>query len=172
MKVFSNGFNLYGQLIKPNELIENFSVLFESEVIKNFEINHSFSFMHTHDLVINYRKTNQTIPLHSMKIRKIISNDERIIILCENGDCLKLDCDEEFTIKMLVNLLNDGSTDKITNVSCGSKMTVFYSEMGKVFTLANPLKFEKMDIIQIECGREHCLLLDQTGNIYSFGRGR
>lgn len=173
MKVFGNGFNLYGQLIKPRNLVEDFDVIYESEVIKNFGINYSFSYFITEDSLLVFPKTKKGIIIDTAKIVKIVSNDERMIILHDDGRLFKLNCNEEFTINNVPKLWDaELDCDKIVNVSCGSKIDVFYSKKGKLFTTARELKFEKDNVVQIECGREHCLLLDKTGNVYSFGRGR
>lgn len=173
MRVFANGFNLYGQLIKPNCLIQDFDVIFKSEVIKNFGINHSFSYFHTKDSFLVYPKINKELILDIVAILKVASNDERIIILYYDGILIKCDCHEEFTTKNVQRMWeNEVMNDKIINVSCGSKINVFYTENGRIGSMANRLKFQKDDIVQMTCGREHCLLLDKTGNVYSFGRGR
>lgn len=173
MKVFANGFNLYGQLIKTKNLIEGFDVVYESEVIKNFGLNYSFSYFLTKDSLLMFPKTKKEIIIDTTKIIKIASNDERIIGLYDDGRLAKLDYDEVLTMKNVPKLWDtELDCDNIVNVSCGSKIDVFYSKKGQLFTTTRKLKFEKDNVAQIECGREHCLLLDETGNVYSFGRGR
>lgn len=174
MKVLGKGFNLYGQLIKPTNVVVDYVVIFESEVIKSFGINYSFSYFHTNDSFMIFPTASNKVTVDEKKIVTVASNDERIVVLYDNGILVRLNYDnEKLTINNVPLLLDrERSSDKIVNVSCGSKMTVFYSQEGKLLTLANKLKFEKNDIVQIECGREHCLLLDKAGNVYSFGRGR
>lgn len=174
MKVFARGFNLYGQLIKPTSVVQDFDVIFESEVIKNFGINYSFSYFHTNDSFVVFPKPNKSINLDRKNIFTIVSNDERIIILYDDGTLIKLDYNNEnFSINKVPRLMDtEEFIENIDNVSSGSKITVFYSKKGKLYTMANLVTFEKNDVVQIECGREHCLLLDGAGNVYSFGRGR
>lgn len=173
MRIYSNGFNLYGQLIKPNSLIHDFDVIFESEVIKNFGINHSFSYFHTDDSFLLYPKINRDIFIETKKIGEVASNDERIIILYDDGNLVQSNYNEEFTIQNVPRIWdNEETNDKIISVSCGSKINVIYTEQKRLGSITSHLKFQNDDIVQMKCGREHCILLDKTGNVYSFGRGR
>lgn len=171
MKVFANGFNLYGQLIKSTKLVSHFDVIFESEVIKNFAINHSYSYFHTNESILIFPKTSKELRIDARGVSKVISNDQRVIILQDDGMLSKLEYGED-NPKCLPKFYKAEEMNKIVNVGCGSKINIFYSEEGNLFSISNNLKFVNKDILQLECGREHCLLLDKSGNVYSFGRGR
>lgn len=174
MKVFAIGFNLYGQLLKPACLLKKFEIIFESEVIQNFVINYSYSCFHLKDSIEIFSNTKKSVPFTMADITKVASNDERIIVLTSVGKMLKLDYEDEYPeFKDMPHLLDvDHINDRIVDVSCGSKLTVFVSQERKLLTMANQLHFDKKDIVQIHCGREHCILLDKSGNVYTFGRGR
>lgn len=172
MKVFANGFNVYGQLIKPTDLLEDFDVVFESEVIKNFGINHSFSYFHTNDSLLVFPKNKEDVMLDTTKVAKVVSNDERIIILYEDGMLVNVEYNEVITKNVLKICGTEDFNDEVVNLGCGSKINLFYSSKGHLFTIGNQLNFCHNNIVQIECGREHYLLLDKNGNVYAFGRGR
>lgn len=172
MKVFANGFNLYGQLNQSTRLVADFIVVFESEVIKNFGINQFYSYFHTTDSFLLFPASNKSNTVNAAEILKVASNDDRIVILYRNGMVCKLDYNELILNRVPFLFNTEESEDRIIEVSLGSKMSIFCSKNGKLFTIASIMKFESKNIIQIECGKEHCLLLDEAGNVYSFGRGR
>lgn len=173
MKVFANGFNLYGQLIKPTDLVEEFDVVFEADDIKNFGITHSFSYFHTNENLLVFPNSIEDIILDTKNIAKVVSNDDRIVILYNDGTLVKMEFVENLITKNVINICDTVELDdKVVNLECGSKMNVFYSDKGRLFTLGNQMNFVHDNVVQIECGREHCLLLDKNGNVYAFGRGR
>lgn len=172
MKLFANGFNLYKQLVKPETVLEELTEVFKSEVIMSFCVQHSFSLLQT-EIGIKVFPEERNLVLRDINVVKIATNDDRILILDKNGMLVKFDIgriEEPCCIPDL--LCSEESSEQIVNIYCGSKIAVAYSNKGKLFNIPEKLKFEHKDIIDIQCGREHCLLLDKIGNVYSFGRGR
>lgn len=173
MRLFVNGFNLYKQLVKSKNVLEEFTPVVESEVIKNVCIQHSFSIIQTEKDVKYISEEDRNLVSSDVEVIKIVCNDDRILILDNFGKLMKFDIDNIEAPSTVPNLVNsEESSEQIVNISCGSKITVAYSNKGKLFNIPEQLNFERKDIIDIQCGREHCLLLDQYGNVYSFGKGR
>lgn len=172
MKLFANGFNVYKQLGELEAILKKFTICFESEVINCFFINHSYSLLQNEQDVVIYPRKDQQLLYGNKGIMKIASNNVRVLILDESGRLLKFDLSNFKVPSIIPNLLGLEEFEQIVNISCGSKITVAYTNEGKLFNIPEKLNFKNKDIIDLQCGREHCLLLDNKGNVYSFGRGR
>lgn len=172
MKVMCNGFNLYNQLNNADPIIETLKLCFEGDEILNFCINHTFSILHTRDKCLQLFP-NKDVVEFKVNIVKIVSSDEKIIALDDAGRLYKINVENPFKIKELPNfLMSEHSDEVVKDISIGCKITVAYTNRGSIYNVPNKLSYENANIIDIKCGKEHCLLLDQQGNIYSFGRGR
>ncbi|CAH1170552.1 unnamed protein product [Phaedon cochleariae] len=174
MRVFCNGLNLYGQLNTNKAVVGNLEPVFEFEVIRKMCINYCFSVILTSDdCLICWKNEMHLVPRKSGEtILHVTSNDERIISLSETGKLAKSDLDKLCDFKEMMSILScESAEEKIINVSSCSKLTVAYSNKGAIFNIPNRLHFINPHIVDVKCGREHCLLLDQFGTVYSFGRG-
>ncbi|KAJ8960060.1 hypothetical protein NQ318_009502 [Aromia moschata] len=172
MRVFCNGFNLYGHLNLSEPLIEWFTPVFVDKPITDIFINHSFTVLQTKDNVKVFFENKEKNISNCGSIIKVCSNDEKIIILNDQGKLFKIELIDFNVVHELPDFLcSEVSKAKIVNISCGSKLYVAYSNQGNIFNIPNKLTFENVDIIDIKCGREHCLMLDKVGNVYTFGRG-
>ncbi|KDR22087.1 probable E3 ubiquitin-protein ligase HERC4 [Zootermopsis nevadensis] len=65
----------------------------------------------------------------------------------------------------------DTGTDPIVRVCCGSTFDVALSESGHAFVLPSPIYHPGVKVTQVACGNEHCLLLTETGQVFTWGRG-
>ncbi|XP_076250887.1 RCC1 domain-containing protein 1, partial [Rhynchophorus ferrugineus] len=63
------------------------------------------------------------------------------------------------------------NSDSIKILTCGLKLNIAYTENGLLYSIPEKINFENKNIVDIKIGREHCLLLDTSGNVYAFGRG-
>jgi alpha-tubulin suppressor-like RCC1 family protein len=43
---------------------------------------------------------------------------------------------------------------------------------GRAFVLPSPIYHPGVRVAQVACGNEHCLLLTETGQVFSWGTGR
>ncbi|XP_018573093.1 ultraviolet-B receptor UVR8 [Anoplophora glabripennis] len=171
MKLLCNGFNLYRQLGTTDLVLEKFTEIFGGYSVNDININHSFSVLKT-DGSYKVICRNKQICLSSCgKIIKMCCNDERIILVNDKGKLFKIDFANIDTPCDISNILNLPCNEQIVNVSCGSKLTIVYSDKGSLYNVPNKLVFNSENIVDIQCGREHCLLLDKFGNVYTFGRG-
>lgn len=172
MKLLCNGFNLYRQLGITEHLLEKFTEIFGGYSVEDLDINHSFSVIKT-DGNCKIVNENKEVCLSSCgKIIKMCSNEERVVLLNDEGKLFKVDLTDIDTPCDISNVLNLSSNEQIVNISCGSKLTIAYSDKGSLYSIPNKLIFSNENIVDIQCGREHCLLLDKFGNVYTFGRGR
>jgi hypothetical protein len=57
-----------------------------------------------------------------------------------------------------------------------SHKTVIHGHMayvaGHAFVLPSPIYHPGVRVTQVACGNEHCLLLTETGQVFSWGTGR
>lgn len=171
MKILCNGFNLYQQLGATDHVLEKFTKVFEGYCIEDLDINHSFSVIRIGEIYKIVHKNIEKCLNKCGNIVRMCSNDERVVLLNDNGRLYKIDLtdiDTPFDISRILNLSNE----EIINIICGSKLIIAYSNNGSVYNIPHKLNFNNKNIVDIQCGREHCLLLDKFGNIYTFGRGR
>lgn len=61
--------------------------------------------------------------------------------------------------------------DRIVKVACGAKISVALSKEGKLFRIPDEIPCD-LKIKDIVGGREHCMILDERGTVYTFGTGR
>ncbi|KAG5891569.1 hypothetical protein JTB14_015836 [Gonioctena quinquepunctata] len=172
MRVFCNGFNLYGQLNQSEPVVEDFKLCFDFEVIKHVCINHSYTVIVSGDeCVVFYEKDKISLKTPN-EVVVVSSNDERIIFLTDSGNLVKAELEDFKLIREIPNtLFSDESGEKIIKVCSGSKLTVAYSSGGAVFNIPQKLNFCDGNVVDIRCGREHCILLNTYGEVFSFGRG-
>ncbi|XP_028136795.1 RCC1 domain-containing protein 1 [Diabrotica virgifera virgifera] len=174
MKIYSRGFNLFGEITEP--ILNNFTLVVEFEVIKKVCLNFSYSIFHTdkecflyvHEGVIDLVKAFEG------DVSMVGSSDDFYLFLKDTGELLLGD---------LNNLQESVQThyekhfpDKaIKDIVCGSKIIVIYGTDGTVCKVIDSvpevLKFKCNNIVDVKCGKEHCLILDEIGNVYSFGVG-
>ncbi|XP_023014291.2 RCC1 domain-containing protein 1 isoform X1 [Leptinotarsa decemlineata] len=168
MKVYCKGFNLYGQLNQPEPVVEEFKQCFDFEVIKRVCFNHSYTVILTGDQGIVLQQKDKIHLKSTSEIILVTSNDDRVVLLDKVGNLLKAELSD---FSLICEIPNSFFSEKIINVSCGSKLTVAYSIGGFIYNVPQKLDFCNTSIVDVTCGREHCLLLDEFGNVYSFGRG-
>lgn len=61
--------------------------------------------------------------------------------------------------------------DSIVRVCCGVTFDVAVSTSGCAFVLPSPIYYPGVRVTQVACGSEHCLLLTETGQVFSWGMG-
>ncbi|KAF5296640.1 hypothetical protein FQR65_LT10180 [Abscondita terminalis] len=167
MRVFCSGFNLYGQFINcPTYVVDNF-VDYTYDVT-HFEPSQTFNVVTTSDGVYFHgSKCNKTHQVHklvddyTLTIKQIKCVDNKILMLLDNGDLFKIDRDT----KELVHV-----TKNIKKISLGVTINVAVTNDGRLLNLPHQLEYEGGLIKKVACGREHCLILDELGKVYSFGR--
>ncbi|KAJ8917839.1 hypothetical protein NQ315_010751 [Exocentrus adspersus] len=172
MKFLCNGFNLYGQLASPGYLLEKFTPVFGGyTTVKDICVGHTFS-------ALNLGKSCKIITNgtendfgSSGEVIKMCTNDVRLVFLDDNGKLIKINLEDIDNPSEISGMLLMDSNEKIVNISCSSKLAVAYSDKGSLFNIPHKLDFMNEYIIDIQCGKEHCLLLDEHGNVYTFGRG-
>ncbi|XP_060529192.1 RCC1 domain-containing protein 1 [Cylas formicarius] len=172
MKVFVRGFNLYNQLNSREHVLNNFSPSIKiNDAESCFKIGHTFSLIYSNNLLRFYGKAMPKY-LDSKKLENILNvscNDNFIVLLNSEGKMLKIAVDEPQLITEIPKFWND--EDKIKLISVGETMTVAVTELGNIYTISEQLDFRNQNIKVLKTGREHCILLDDYGNVYSFGRG-
>lgn len=102
------------------------------------------------------------------------ANDEAVTVLNQEGNLLKVNLYnyEVNTVPNFLNVEDRDETDRLSKIACGSNLTVGVTAHGNVFNGPNRLDFVGQNIVDVCVGREHCLLLENSGDVYSFGRGR
>ncbi|XP_019528473.3 E3 ISG15--protein ligase HERC5 [Aedes albopictus] len=122
-------------------------------------------------------ETSHTVDAGS-RIVQLSANNWYCLILLENGHLLKYDIYSQQTNKLdfltVENSPETESTETITHIACGEKVSVAVTSPGKfVFNIpSKTFTFPKhVRIRKIAVGLEHCLLLTGNGDVYSWGCG-
>jgi alpha-tubulin suppressor-like RCC1 family protein len=166
MKVFYNGFNLHRQFPSSENLVESF-IDHVYQDLGNIEVSYHNAVLLVANVLVLRGAKNETLPIQG-KITQISCNEDKVLVLLDNGELLKItDC-----VTKVPKLMDLDCDDYITRISCGSKLTTALTKKGVVYNVPNKLDFDGREIVDMKTGREHCLLLDKTGNVFSFGRGR
>ncbi|XP_030749755.1 ultraviolet-B receptor UVR8 [Sitophilus oryzae] len=172
MRIFCRGFNLYNQLNSPEVCVEEFEPTIEEDSIQYFEIKHSFSVIVSNDIIkvfCNCLENNVVDCKRIQDIKCITANEDAVIVANSSGQLYKISVDDLNQISLLPKFIDDNRVVRM--LSCGAKLNIAYTSEGLLYTIPEKVNFKSEDIVEIKTGREHCLLLDKLGNVYSFGRG-
>lgn len=185
MKVKYTGFNLYGQCSRCEQLIIERFYDYDQNDLCDLELLHTATISKlTDEIVIEggmRDQTHQKCSVESIDSKKIIGmsgTEKRMLFLDDQGTFYRLNLEEPENIVALPDFTKVESccknSDKIILFSSGAKLTVALTSNGNLFNAPNLLHFEGKEncIVNICTGKEHCLLLDSKGNVYSFGMGR
>lgn len=171
MKVCFNGFNLYNQLSSREYLVKEFGV-FNIENLIKIEVRSTFAVLLVADIMYLRNRKNVEMCQIMGNISNFTASDDKILALTRDHKLLKINKDDISDIKDITNQIRL-ENDKIRLISAGSKINIALTEKGQLFQIPNLLSFDcDYRIVDVKTGREHCLILDERGNVYSFGRGR
>lgn len=67
---------------------------------------------------------------------------------------------------------SENSNEKVIKIACSAKETLAITNKNNLFLIPHKIGGISFDILDVIAGLEHWLLLDKSGNVYSFGRGR
>lgn len=100
----------------------------------------------------------------------------KVVLLTETGELLKVTCldkngEIEYNLQPAAKFLHCEG-DKIVKIACGAKINVALSVEGKLFRIPEEIFKNKIKVKDIAVGREHCVILCESGAIYTFGSGR
>ncbi|XP_066141893.1 E3 ISG15--protein ligase HERC5 isoform X2 [Euwallacea fornicatus] len=176
MRILCKGFNLYNQLHQGNNfkrIVEEFVTIFEEPHIEHFLLGHTMTVIVTDNKgTINCENCNKRENLilpNSSQIAKVTLSTSNLLILSSTGDLFKTSLNAWELVKV-PNFIVD-TNDKIKIITARDKLNVAYSAKGYVYSIPEKLHFCNKNIVDLQAGREHCILLDKQGNVYSFGAG-
>lgn len=176
MPVFFRGFNLYGQVPLSESLVDEFREVFAGQVVEKMWFTHSFGLFKTKEKLKVYgmeiNESQLDLLIKDKQVKHLALNDQRIIMLLKTGQIVKIDLNGNPSMSVVSNInLEEG--EEVSRIECGARLFVLYTTNGQFYNdVFTRLKFKNSNIVDIKCGSEHCLILDKTGNVYSFGRGR
>ncbi|XP_067008028.2 uncharacterized protein [Anabrus simplex] len=61
--------------------------------------------------------------------------------------------------------------NQIIKVSCGDVLSIALDAFGRVYSIPSPLDLDRVKVVDVACGFEHCVLLDEAGVVYTWGSG-
>ncbi|XP_022902457.2 RCC1 domain-containing protein 1 isoform X1 [Onthophagus taurus] len=176
MRVKYAGFNLFGLISQNQSLIKSFTE-FKYDSLKTLHLTHTFGIVQNDELkmfLYGYfdEKTHQNVEIKTglgKVVKKVSVYDNKMTILFECGGVYNVNIDGDLSLnKISVNIDED---DCIVDISAGPDFIIGITKNGFVYDIPNKLDFVNKEIVQVETGREHCILLDKTGNVYTFGSG-
>ncbi|XP_066253044.1 RCC1 domain-containing protein 1 [Euwallacea similis] len=176
MRILCKGFNLYNQLHQGKNLqgiVEEFVTIYEEPHIEHFLLGHTMTVIVTDNKgSINCencnRRENLILP-NSSQIAKVTLSTTNLLTLSSTGDLFKTSLNDWQLVKV-PNFIVD-TNDQIKIITARDKLNVAYSAKGYIYSIPEKLNFCNKNIVDLQAGREHCILLDRQGNVYSFGAG-
>lgn len=185
MIVYCAGFNLYGQFPTIEDVcITNF-VKKDYCKLTDLEICHTFSIakvdgkikLHGYISKQSHQVTEIT-ELGTNDVAQISVSDSFALFLTNSGKVWKLtENASSYNLECLPNFIStengeEDVDDKIVSIACGYAFSCAYSFFGRFFNIPTKLEIDDLDVLEMVCGREHCLILSKNGSLYSFGNGR
>ncbi|KAI4461841.1 regulator of chromosome condensation (rcc1) repeat [Holotrichia oblita] len=174
MKVWYSGFNLYNQFhISREHIVNDFSV-FKYGTIQNLVFSHTYIAAQNANTITFYGRVSSNLSIQEVRnISQIAAVDNITYILYNDGTIKKVDtASGEITdVPNFLQTENPGTSDYITKIACGSKMNVAVSYNNDVYNIPNKIEYNGKRVKDVASGHEHCLILDNYGNVYSFGNG-
>ncbi|XP_018321159.1 probable E3 ubiquitin-protein ligase HERC3 isoform X2 [Agrilus planipennis] len=182
MRVLYSGFNMYGQIIHEAECVVKTIKEFEYAEVGDLELAYSYLLIKTNSdsfevhgaISSTDEKTTRTLDFPEIKKDTVQFSccHKWCLFLTKSGEIFKWEIANPDKVGLLPSLVSsDDDDDKVSKIRCGSHITVASSFKGKIFNVPNLLEHRIPNLKDFCVGNEHCILLDTTGNVYSFGRG-
>ncbi|KAL1491001.1 hypothetical protein ABEB36_011663 [Hypothenemus hampei] len=169
MRIFCMGFNLYGQLNDKKPCLEGFHIWYDSS-IENIYLGHTFSVAKAKNILKIYCNLSENPHFEfSVNVKQIAINEKNILVLLTNGQLVKISV-AEWTTKLLPKFTEEKDEPKL--ISCNCKLNLVLTTKGLLYSVPEQVAdFINSNVIDIKTGKEHALLLDTSGNVYTMGCG-
>ncbi|XP_073969135.1 RCC1 domain-containing protein 1-like [Rhodnius prolixus] len=122
-------------------------------------------------------KPNQSIILETPDKQEIIQGrcirNKNCLLLTSQGKYWQYNL-ENLEWKELNNLylpIDKNLSEKLVKIAIGEVINAVLSDAGSVWYMGNKLSPSEIKVLDIDCGKEHGILLSDTGNIYTWGGG-
>lgn len=178
MKLYYAGFNLYGQIINVSDPVVKSFIELDYDALINIEFGHYFTLLlNEESLILHGAKQDLTYQIQNInipaKVKQICVNEKRLVLLSKDGNLYKANIDDVKEMRKL-NFLNveNELVDETVKISSGENINIALTKSCRLFNVPSQLQFKNDNILDVCTGREHCLMLDLSGNVYSFGAGR
>lgn len=172
MKLFCNGFNLYKKFNTDDHIIEEFKEIFEKD-LTDLEVSLTYAvFRKNNKLFVsgaNYSEIQQ-LPDVGIIVNVCCTNDD-IYILNKSGELYQINLSNLTEITEINAKDYLCVEDRFVQLSVGDRVTVGLTKYGHLYDFPKLVNFGILSTIDFKTGGEHCLILDASGNIYTFGRG-
>lgn len=182
MKFYYAGSNVYGQIINAGpEIVDSFTCHEDHNFRELVDSGHFCSlFRHCDGNLHLYgaanQKTFQTLELEDTKdVSQARALDDKVMLLKANGDLFKIDLEDTSSRVKLPNFTRVESadhSDQLVQLAFSRTMNVLLTSNNNLFNLSSRLDVKQESISDFRTGIEHCLVLTESGNIYTFGQGR
>lgn len=174
MKLWYRGFNLYNQFhVSKEHIVNDFSVL-NCDSLQNLVFSHTYIAAQNADTIKFYGGVSSKLSIQEVKnVSQMVAVDNITYILHDDGTIKKVDTasGKIANVPNFLQVENPGSADYITKIACGAKMNAAVSFNNNVYNIPNKIEYNGKRVTDIAAGHEHCLILDDHGNVYSFGNG-
>lgn len=173
MRILCKGFNLYDQLNDSRECVDKFNVAFDLMQMNQFALGHTFSVVVINNKVMVHCKLAEEdcvkLP-DDVQIAQIVTCDDNILILSDSGEIFRVNAGRDWKVNKVSHFTD--CDDKVKFISSKCKLNVAYTQNGYLYAIPLKLNFRDQSLVDVQAGREHCILLDDTGKVYTFGAGR
>ncbi|KAK7864110.1 hypothetical protein R5R35_002750 [Gryllus longicercus] len=140
-----------------------------------------------------------TKPEPQLKFLEVACNETYALLTSEDGECWQYFYNTKKWKKLLKFTSVEGTTDvgisskssgilssnlesleecrlakdkkNIVKICCGETVNIALDNCGQAYSIPSPISMAGVKIMEVACGFEHCLLLDDLGRVYSTGSG-
>lgn len=183
MKVFFRGYNPVSGDIGHHCCVCDSFRSFDYDCVKDVNLTYSFCVLVTERKVYitnfceHYPEKQRSLDLCAEKnIVQASGCSNRVVLLSEDGELFKVvisngNTNVRYSLEPITKLLHS-TADKIVKIACNSRINIALSKEGRLFSIPNEIDRHGIDVADVAVGREHCVVLDKNGNVYTFGSGR
>lgn len=183
MKVLFRGYNPISGNHPRHVCLSNSFQCFELDSVKDVNLTYSFAVLVSDSSVYlanfceHYPGSWNSKVLDSDRgVIQASGSNNKVILLNDKGELIKIVCSSnegtiDYALQQVTKFMNS-EDDKIVKIACDAKINVALTKNGKLFRFPDEIDTRKIKIKDIAAGREHCVILDENGAVYTFGAGR
>lgn len=183
MKILFRGYNPIARTETRHCCISDDFQCFDYDLVKDVNLTYSFNVLVTERQVsiANFcGHSSDKLKLGDLNaeqgVVQVSGCGNKVVLLTETGELYKVICLNKngeivYNLQAVAKFLHSKG-DKIVKIVCGAKINVALSQEGILFRIPEEICSDKIKAKDIVVGREHCVILSESGALYTFGSGR
>lgn len=183
MKLLFRGYNPFPGKRSRHLCLANDYRCFEHDFVKDVNLTYSYSVLVTDRSVFLANFCEHHPDELKSKVLDVGEGvfqasgcNNKVVLLNGSGELFRMVCLSrneviDYELQPIAKFVH-AEGDKIVKIACGAKINVALTKQGKLFRFPDQIDVGEIKIKDIAAGREHCVVLDENGAVYTFGTGR